>query len=144
MNTFLGVFQETVNRSSSVDNLIIPAFQNFRNLQGWKLQFVVLQFTKKELHYRTFPENFPAFSKYDCNWTNTQPFGQTGQNDWAVFWVLICMVHLTVCSCHVTYMFQSESTLYSCLSYFKKYLRYFNLSVTIKTKTNDQQPSMKT
>ena len=26
------------------------------------------------------------------------------------------MVHLTVCSCHVTYMFQSESTLYSCLN----------------------------
>ena len=25
------------------------------------------------------------------------------------------MVHLTVCSCHVTYTFQSESTLYSCL-----------------------------
>ena len=23
---------------------------------------------------------------------------------------------LTVCSCHVTYMFQSESTLYSCLN----------------------------
>ena len=37
-------------------------------------------------------------------------------NDWTVFWVLICMVHLTVCSCHVTYAFQSESTLYSCLN----------------------------
>ena len=24
--------------------------------------------------------------------------------------------HLTVCSCHVTYAFQSESTLYSCLN----------------------------
>ena len=30
--------------------------------------------------------------------------------------VLICMVHLTVCSCHVTYAFQNESTLYSCQS----------------------------
>ena len=37
-------------------------------------------------------------------------------NDWAVFWVLIRTVHLTVCSCHVTYTFQSESTLYSCLN----------------------------
>ena len=37
-------------------------------------------------------------------------------NDWAVFWVLICTVHLTVCSCHVTYVFQSESTRYSCLN----------------------------
>ena len=27
--------------------------------------------------------------------------------------VLICVVHLTVCSCHVMYAFQSESTLYS-------------------------------
>ena len=37
-------------------------------------------------------------------------------NDWAVFWVLICTVHLTVYSCHVTYKFESESTLYSCLN----------------------------
>ena len=33
-----------------------------------------------------------------------------------MFWVLICTVHMTVCSCHVTYAFRSESTLYSCLS----------------------------
>ena len=26
-------------------------------------------------------------------------------NVWAVFWVLICMMHLTVCSHHVTYAF---------------------------------------
>ena len=25
-------------------------------------------------------------------------------------------INLTVCSCHVTYAFQSESTLYSCLN----------------------------
>ena len=37
-------------------------------------------------------------------------------NDWAVFWVLICTDNLTVCSCHVTYPFQRESTLYSCLN----------------------------
>ena len=37
-------------------------------------------------------------------------------NDRAGFWVLICTVQLTVCSCHVTYAFQSESTLYSCLN----------------------------
>ena len=30
--------------------------------------------------------------------------------------VLICTVHLTVCSYHVKYAFQSESTLYSCLN----------------------------
>ena len=34
---------------------------------------------------------------------------------YAVFWVLICTVHLTVCY-HVPYMFQSESTLCSCLN----------------------------
>ena len=37
-------------------------------------------------------------------------------NDWAVSWVLICTVHLTVCSCRVVYVFQSESMLYSCLN----------------------------
>ena len=37
-------------------------------------------------------------------------------NDWALFWVLICTMHLTVCFCHVTCAFQSEFTLYSCLN----------------------------
>ena len=31
-------------------------------------------------------------------------------------WVIICRVHLTVCCYHVTYAFQSESTLYICLN----------------------------
>ena len=39
-----------------------------------------------------------------------------GPIDWGVFWVHICAVHLTVCSCHVSYAFQSESTFYSCLN----------------------------
>ena len=33
-----------------------------------------------------------------------------------MFWVLIFIVHLTVCSCHVTEAFQSESTPQSCLN----------------------------
>ena len=37
-------------------------------------------------------------------------------NDWAVPWVLICTVHLNVCFYHVTYEFESESTLYSSLN----------------------------
>ena len=50
---------------------------------------------------------------------NIQPFSQTGliiSNDWAVLWVLLCYVHLTVCSYHVTYAFYSESTLCSYLN----------------------------
>ena len=38
------------------------------------------------------------------------------RNDWAVLWVLICTVHLTVYYYNVTYVFQSESTLSSCLN----------------------------
>ena len=37
-------------------------------------------------------------------------------NDWAVLWVLISTVHLTICSYHVTYILESESSLYSCLN----------------------------
>ena len=37
-------------------------------------------------------------------------------NDWSVSWVLICTVHLIACFFHVTYEFESESTLYSCLN----------------------------
>ena len=33
--------------------------------------------------------------------------------DWAVLWVLICIVHLSVCYYHVMYECQSESILYS-------------------------------
>ena len=38
-------------------------------------------------------------------------------NDWAELWELIWTVHFTLCSCHVTYAFHSESTLYSCLNF---------------------------
>ena len=41
---------------------------------------------------------------------------QTGPKNWAVLWVLICMVHLTVSDYHVTYVFPSESTLCRCLN----------------------------
>ena len=37
-------------------------------------------------------------------------------NHWAVLWVLIRTLHLNVCFYHVTYEFESESTLYSCLN----------------------------
>ena len=55
------------------------------------------------------------WSLSDCNWTWTQNHlvGRWTLNDWAVFWVLICTVRLTVCSCHVMYAFQSKSTLAS-------------------------------
>ena len=34
-----------------------------------------------------------------------------------MLWVHICTLHLTVCSYHVTYAFESESTLYSCVRF---------------------------
>ena len=70
----------------------------------------------------------------DCNWTQTHDhlvhkrtlshlaklayfkYDTISLNDWAAFWVLFCAVHLTVCSYHVTYTFQTEYTLYSCLN----------------------------
>ena len=36
-------------------------------------------------------------------------------NDWAVLWVLICTVHLTVCYYHVTYESQSEMSFISAM-----------------------------
>ena len=47
--------------------------------------------------------------------TKTQLFSQTGQMI-ELLWLVICTVHLTVCSYHVTYAFQSESILYYCLN----------------------------
>ena len=44
--------------------------------------------------------------KWTLNWPN----------DWAVVRVLICTVHLTVCYYHITYSFQSKSTLDICLN----------------------------
>ena len=37
-------------------------------------------------------------------------------NNSAVLWVLICTMHLTVCSYHAMYAFQREFTLYNCLN----------------------------
>ena len=42
--------------------------------------------------------------------------GPRWPNDWVVFWVLICMVHFSVCYDYVTYTFHSESALYICLN----------------------------
>ena len=48
----------------------------------------------------------------DCKWTwkqnhlvlkLTPTIWPNWPNDWPVFWVLVCTVHLTICSCHVTY-----------------------------------------
>ena len=46
--------------------------------------------------------------------TNTQVFGQTDQM--IVLLVLICTAHMTLCSYLVTYVSQSEPTLYICLN----------------------------
>ena len=61
----------------------------------------------------------------DCNWTRShchlvckRTLNHLAKflNNWAVLWVLMCTVHLIVCSYHVTYPFQWESRLYSCLN----------------------------
>ena len=48
--------------------------------------------------------------------TTTYNHNPNWPNDWASLWVLTCSTHLTVCHYHVTYTFQSESTLCSCLN----------------------------
>ena len=62
----------------------------------------------------------------DCNWTRTYNHLVPKRTlkhlaklaKWMSYAVstYIYTVHLTVCSCHVTYTFQSESTLYICLN----------------------------
>ena len=110
------------NRSAVCISMLISTRGYSRNWgqcpEDKKGHFLTIKVFEKALIFITYTETI-----IDWNWTwtqnhlvhenNTQPFSQTGQNDWAVFWVLICTVHLTVCSCHVTYAFQSESTLYS-------------------------------
>ena len=65
------------------------------------------------------------WSLSDCNWTRNQNHLvhirtpnhlPNWSNDWSVLWVLIHKVNSSVCSYHVTYAFQSESILYSCLN----------------------------
>ena len=62
--------------------------------------------------------------KLNCNWTRIQnilvlkrKLNHLAKLAKRLSCVLsrICTEHLTVCSCHVTYTFQSESALYSCL-----------------------------
>ena len=59
------------------------------------------------------------WSLQDCNWIRTQNHfvRNLRLNHLAkLAKTLSCTVDLTVCSCHVTYAFKSESTLYSCLN----------------------------
>ena len=58
--------------------------------------------------FRVNPHSIVA-SMYSTIWPNRP-------SDWTVFSLLICTVHLLVCSFHVTYAFQSDSTLYNCLN----------------------------
>ena len=92
----------------------------FKNLVFRRLAFCIFYLFSNQLDI-IFIE--PLIN--DCSWTRTQNHLvhkrtlnhlANWPNDWAVFWVLICTVHLTVCSCHVTYAFQSESTLCSYLN----------------------------
>ena len=90
------------------------------------LHYKPIFFTHKKWSKSYLLHYVPTIFMHDCNWTRTQNhlvlkrtlnhLAKLAFNDWAVFWVLICTVHLTVCSCYVTYAFQSESTLYSCLN----------------------------
>ena len=58
-----------------------------------------------------------------------------------MLWVLICTVHLTVCSYHGTYALQSESPLYSCLKLNELFGRskceIWNLSDCNETRTHN-------
>ena len=47
-------------------------------------------------------------------WVHNHWVSKRTLNPWAVLWVLICTVYLTVCCYCVTCEFQTESTLYSC------------------------------
>ena len=66
--------------------------------------------TQQILHYSHFQINKkkPAVYKSWCN--EILKFRRKGGKD--ELWVLICTVHLTLCSYHVTYAFQNESRLY--------------------------------
>ena len=62
------------------------------------------------------------WSLSECNWTRThnhlvrkRTLNHLAKLAKWLSWV-VSTVYLTVCSCHVTYAFQSESTLYSCLN----------------------------
>ena len=85
-----------------------------------KLKYMLFEFVLT-YYTRTFLETkFCHYISRDSNWTRTHNhlvrkrtlnhLPKLAKNDWAVLWVIICTVYLTVCSCHVTYAFQSEFT----------------------------------
>ena len=55
------------------------------------------------------PKTTKFLNEHSTIWSNWP-------NAWAVFWVLFCTVHFKVYSCHATYAFQSESTLFISLN----------------------------
>ena len=61
--------------------------------------------------------------------------------NWAELWVILSIVHLTVCYYHVTYSFQSETTCYICLNINEPFSRnrsdLWNLSYFNGTRTHN-------
>ena len=56
-------YRESVSTWSSTADVIPGVLQNFKNMQGWRLQFKGFQFTIEKLHYKVFPGYFPKLSK---------------------------------------------------------------------------------
>ena len=99
----------------------------------WFMQFLCLVAFKR-LQRDSNPQPLSSL-------TNTQPFWPNWPKDWVVLWLLICKVHLIVCSYHVTHTFQSESILHSCLNVKDLLARnsrnIWNLSDCNGTRTHD-------
>ena len=89
-------------------------FSFFKKIPQPKLLLIKSDnYEKKTQKKKTFLEK-SYLSLIDSNKTRTHNhLVRKRTNDWAVLWILICTMHLTVCYYHVTYEFPSESTLCS-------------------------------
>ena len=95
--TFLRLWQEDCSISWSIRNILRVVFFIFRaqNVSSWNLRTFLGS---------SFPETYVSL----VTWNKNKVFGISFS--WNI------KKTLTVCSCHVTYAFESESTLYSCLN----------------------------
>ena len=110
---FLCILTKKILGRFKVQNRIVCSYRVTYAFQSESTLYICLNV--KELLAQSRRE---IWSLSDCNWTRTHnqlvrkrtlnhlaKLAKNFLNDWAVVWVLICTVHLIVCSYHVTYAF---------------------------------------
>ena len=119
-HVFLSIFHLSSHQVKGKSKMIVWYYHATYAFQSESTRYSCLNGIPCSSHTRYLSvSNSNGIRTYDhlvCERTLNHLTKPNWPNDWAVLWVLIYTVHLTVCYYDVMHAFQSESTLYSSLN----------------------------